>query len=98
MNRTATNGRGFINLPVGSLFVPPTIGYHVVISGFGLWLPGDERGTWSEAWDKHIGFYEPHMLHPGDPVRLRISDERMKHPRVVLNEEMIQAVAQSIHA
>jgi len=45
-----------------------TIGYHLVKSGFGLWLPGDERGHWSEAWDAQLGYIEPHTLHPGDVI------------------------------
>ena len=44
-----------------------TLGYHWVKSCFGLWLPGDDRGHWSEAWDDQIGFIEPHTLHDGDP-------------------------------
>jgi len=66
-----------------------TLGYHIVISGYGLWLPGDQRGSWSAAWDEQIGFVEPHTLHPGDPVRLRMSEERMKHPPVRLDSAMI---------
>jgi hypothetical protein len=27
--------------------MPNTIGYHIVKTGYGLWLPGDERGSWS---------------------------------------------------
>jgi REP element-mobilizing transposase RayT len=73
-----------------------TLGYHLVISAYGLWLPGDERGTWSEAWDEQLGFIEPHTLHPGDPVRLRMSRERMTHPRVLLNTEMLLAVEDTI--
>ncbi len=49
--------------------MPRTIGYHLVKSGYGLWLPGDTRGHWSSAWDEQIGFFEPHHLHAGDPVR-----------------------------
>jgi len=70
--------------------MPHTIGYHIVIAGYGLWLPGDERGSWSAAWDEQLGFIEPHTLHPGDPVRLRMSEERMKHPPVRLTEDMIR--------
>jgi REP element-mobilizing transposase RayT len=73
-----------------------TIGYHLVFSGFGLWLPGDERGHWSQAWDEMIGYYEPHMLHPGDPVRKRMAEERTQHPRFVLTEPMIEAVVGAI--
>ena len=55
-----------------------TIGFHIVISGYGLWLPGDERGHWSDAWDEELGFVEPHTLHAGDPVRKRMAEERQK--------------------
>jgi hypothetical protein len=57
-----------------------TYGYHIVISGYGVWLPGDERGHWSTAWDEELGFIEPHTLHPGDPVRKRMALERQKQP------------------
>jgi hypothetical protein len=73
-----------------------TIGYHIVKSGYGLWLPGDDRGYWSEAWDDQIGFYEPHMLHQADPIRLRMAEERMKYPPVKLSPEMVQIVVDQI--
>ena len=73
-----------------------TLGYHVVLSAYGLWLPGDERGTWSEAWDQQLGFIEPHTLHPGDPVRLRMSQERMTHRPVRLSDAMLLAVEDAI--
>ena len=76
--------------------MPNTIGYHVVKSGYGLWLPGDERGSWSEAWDETIGFIEPHTLHEGDPVRKRMAQERMIHPPVRLTDTMIGAVASAL--
>ncbi len=73
-----------------------TIGYHVVISGFGLWLPGDARGSWSTAWDEKIGLIEPHTLHPGDPVRLRMSNERLKDVPVRLSDDMVGVVIDSL--
>jgi hypothetical protein len=76
--------------------MPNTIGYHVVKSGYGLWLPGDDRGSWSEAWDEQIGYIEPHTLHPGDKVRQRMAEERMKHPPVRLTEAMVNAVVAAI--
>jgi len=76
--------------------MPNTLGYHLVKSTYGQWLPGDDRGHWSEAWDAQIGFVEPHMLHPGDPVRLRMAEERMKHAPVWMSVDMIQAVADSV--
>jgi REP element-mobilizing transposase RayT len=73
-----------------------TIGYHIVWSGYGLWLPGDERGHWSEAWDEQLGYIEPHTLHPGDPVRLRMAEERMAHPPLRLDEAMIAVVGEAL--
>jgi len=73
-----------------------TFGSHWVKSCFGLWLPGDERGHWSEAWDDQIGFIEPHMLHEGDPVRQRMAEERMKHSPVRMNQLMIDIVADTL--
>jgi REP element-mobilizing transposase RayT len=73
-----------------------TLGYHFVKSAYGQWLPGDERGSWSEVWDSRIGFIEPHMLHPGDPARLLIAEERKKHDPVLLSESMIQAVIETL--
>jgi REP element-mobilizing transposase RayT len=73
-----------------------TLGYHWVKTGYGLWLPGDERGHWSEAWDEQIGYIEPHMLHEGDPVRLRMAQERLTHPPVKLTPEMVNIVERVI--
>jgi REP element-mobilizing transposase RayT len=73
-----------------------TIGYHIVFSGYGLWLPGDDRGSWSTAWDEQIGLVEPHTLHPGDPVRLRMAQERMKHPVVRLDPTVIASVEKTL--
>jgi hypothetical protein len=73
-----------------------TLGYHWVKSGHALWLPGDERGHWSERWDDELGYIEPHMLHEGDPVRLRMAQERMIYPPVRLTDEMIAIVAHSL--
>ncbi len=76
--------------------MPKTLGYHIVISGYGLWLPGDERGHWSDVWDDQIGFIEPHTLHPGDPARKRMSQERQTHPKLLLDPTMIAIVAETI--
>ena len=73
-----------------------TVGYHVVKSGYGLWLPGDDRGHWSEAWDDQIAYVEPHTLHEGDPVRRRMAEERMRHAPVRLDAATIAAVAKAI--
>ena len=78
--------------------MPQTIGYHLVKSGYGLWLPGDTRGHWSSAWDEQIGYCEPHQLHDGDPVRRRMAQERMKHAPTRLTAGMIDAVADGVGA
>jgi hypothetical protein len=75
-----------------------TIGYHLVKSGYGLWLPGDCRGHWSSAWDEQIGYHEPHKFHEGDPVRERMARERMKHCPTRLTSHMIDAVANAVAA
>ena len=72
-----------------------TIGYHIVIAGYGLWLPGDERGSWSTKWDAIVGLVEPHTLHPGDAVRLR-SFQRLLHPANRLTPRMIEIVADTL--
>lgn len=69
-----------------------TMGYHIVVSGYGLWLPGDERGHWSKAWDSELGFVEPHKLHEGDPVRLRMAMERQSHSPCRLDDAMQRQV------
>jgi hypothetical protein len=68
-----------------------TLGYHYVKSCYGLWLPGDDRGSWSEAWDEQIGFVEPHTLHAGDPVRHRMAEERMRYAVVRLSDMFDQS-------
>lgn len=73
-----------------------TLGYHIVKSGYGLWLPGQERGHWSSAWDDQLGYIEPRQLHGGDPTRLRMARERMTHPPVRFTPEMMQAIAETI--
>ncbi len=72
------------------------LGYHLVKSTYGMWLPGDDRGSWSSRWDQEIGYTEPHMLHPGDPVRLRMAQERMLHRPVVLDHLMSAAIERAI--
>jgi hypothetical protein len=73
-----------------------TLGIHYARSAYGLWLPGDDRGHWSEAWDAQIGFIKPHTLHEGDPVRLRMAEERMKHPPVRWDEKMQQVITSTL--
>jgi REP element-mobilizing transposase RayT len=76
--------------------MPATLGYHIVLSAYGLWLPGDDRGSWSESWDEQIGFTEPHTLHLGDPVRRRMAEERMSHSAVRFSPPMLDVTAETI--
>ena len=76
--------------------MPATIGFHLVKSCYGLWLPGDTRGHWSSAWDEEIGYFEPHRLHAGDPVRRRMAEERLKHAPTFMSAAMIEAVAGAV--
>jgi REP element-mobilizing transposase RayT len=70
---------------------PDIIGYHIVRSAYGQWLPGDKRGSWSTAWDEDLGYIEPHTLHPGDSVRQRMAAERMLHEPVIFTPSMMRA-------
>jgi hypothetical protein len=76
--------------------MPRTIGYHLVKSAYGLWLPGEDRGSWSDAWDDQIGYHEPHMLHIGDPARHRMAAERMAHAPVRFTADMQSAITDAI--
>lgn len=92
-------GAGRVDNSQFSPYDPPMalpLGYHIVKSCYGLWLPGDDRGSWSDAWDEKIGYFEPHTLHIGDPVRNRMAQERMKHAPVQLTESMIETIARAI--
>jgi REP element-mobilizing transposase RayT len=73
-----------------------TVGYHLVKSCYGVWLPGDERGSWSEAWDPQIGFHQPHTLHPENPQRRAMAQRRMRHRQTRLDEQMIRTIAQTM--
>lgn len=98
--RGATGGRGFVGGPgVGIMaanMIRLTLGYHLVLSGYGLWLPGDERGHWSEKWDQQLGLIEPGVLHEGDPIRKRMAEERMTHAPVRLDRSMMDAVVETL--
>ncbi len=73
-----------------------TLGFHVNKSTYGTWLPGDPRGSWSEAWSPSRGYYEPHRFHEGDERRLDIAVGRMKHSAVVLDDEKMGVIIRAI--
>src|SRR5690242_20696666 len=76
--------------------MPTTIGFHLTKSTYGTWLPGDPRGSWSEAWSPSRGFFEPHRFHVGSEARLDLAIGRMKHEAVHLTEEMTVVIADEI--
>lgn len=76
--------------------MPKTLGVHLVKSAYGQWLPGDERGHWSAAWDDKLGHVQPHTLHAGDPVRHRMAAERMKHPPVLWSPAVVDRLAHTL--
>jgi REP element-mobilizing transposase RayT len=73
-----------------------TLGFHVIKSTYGTWLPGDSRGSWSEAWSPQRGFYEAHRFHEGDERRLDISVDRMRHAPLILDAEKIAIIVGAI--
>ena len=74
------------------------IGYHIVKTTYGTWLPGDERGSWSEGWDDRLGYFGAHRLHDGDARRERMARARMKCEPVVLTAGMVRAVTGAVGA
>ena len=72
------------------------LGYHWVKSGYGLWLPGDERGHWSSAWDEQIGYIEHHQLHEGDPIRKRMAEELLLYKPVRFSEEIRSVIKETL--
>ena len=78
------------------------LGYHVVFSAYGFWLPNDPRGSWSEF----VGSWELLRFGPATKVETRRSvaltshDHRrrlaaklaLKHPPVVLDGFQARAI------
>ena len=78
------------------------IGYHVIMSFYGFWLPNDPRGSWS-TWIRN---WELLRFGPATKVETtrsvarvacdhrlrRAAKEALKYPPVVLNGEQAQAV------
>jgi hypothetical protein len=77
--------------------VAETLGYHVVKTTFGTWLPGNARGYWFEAWSSDRGFHDAHRFHDeGDPTRGKQARRRMKCPVTTLTKGMAEIVAVTI--
>lgn len=66
--------------------MPETLGYHVVKTTFGTWLPGDVRGYW-----------EAHKFFDlGDAEKAERARRRMHQPPTILGQEMAVAIAAAI--
>ena len=72
------------------------IGYHIVKTAYGRWLPGDERGHWSAVWDDRIGQVTPGGLQDGNAEVEQFARSKMRHPPVTCSDGMIAAIEQSL--
>jgi REP element-mobilizing transposase RayT len=77
--------------------VPQTIGYHLVKTTYGTWLPGDERGHWSSIFDPVTWrFIEHRKLHPGQPARKEFSHESMKYAPFHITADVSKVVEETL--
>jgi REP element-mobilizing transposase RayT len=76
--------------------MPNTLGYHLIKTTFGTWLPGDPRGHWSALFNHHERYVNRHQLNPGDQNTLDRARRLMTQPPVTLTPRMISAVAQTL--
>jgi REP element-mobilizing transposase RayT len=84
------------------------VGYHVIFSTYGFWLPNDPRGSWSTfvgSWD--LFRYGPatkttesrSLAHDPHNRSLRLqAKSALKHQAVRFNDEQIRSVAAGIAA
>ena len=73
-----------------------TIGYHIVKTAYGRWLPGDERGHCSSVWDEQIGQVTPRGFQQGHPALEQYARSRMAHPPVTISKPIHKAIEQSL--
>lgn len=81
----------------------PIVGYHIIWSTYGFWLPNDERGSWSTGvWAKHLKRFGPatktnarHSVarRPFDPQRRDAMKASLKFPPVRLTGVQARAAA-----
>src|SRR3954466_10705002 len=79
------------------------VGYHVIFSAYGFWLPNDPRGSWTDfvgSWE--LFRYGPatkttetrsvaHADH--DRAARRAAKQALKHPAVRFTEDQVRSVA-----
>lgn len=68
------------------------IGYHLVKTTYGTWLPGDARGHWSSIQDDDGRYIEHRKLHGGDEERRAHAQQQMKAPPTYLSAEMMTVI------
>src|SRR6266436_2968157 len=83
-------------------------GYHVIFGAYGLWLPNDPRGSWSDF----VGSWELFRFGPATKttetwsvakrkhdVSLRLAaKEALKYPAVRFDDAQIHSIGQGFHA
>jgi REP element-mobilizing transposase RayT len=81
------------------------LGYHLIITAYGFWLPNDPRGSWSDfvgAWElvrfgKATKTDERHSVaaKPHDYSQRMAAKNALKYPPVHFNEKQISTIAKS---
>src|SRR5947209_14268728 len=81
------------------------LGYHVIFSAYGFWLPNDPRGSWSDfvgAWEvfrfgpatkldvRHSVAASPH-----DPALRLAAKQALKYPAVHFTGQQARAIGQA---
>ena len=82
------------------------LGYHLILTGYGFWLPNDPRGSWSDvvrvfelrpfgpARKVHTKQSIAHMSH--NRAKRAAAKRALKHPAIRFNGEQARAVARGI--
>lgn len=81
------------------------VGYHLIFSAYGFWLPNDPRGSWSEfvgAWDlfraggkatkEKVTERRSYARNPHDRVKRLATKEQLLRPPVVFTGVQARAV------
>jgi len=72
------------------------LGFHLVSTTYGTWLPGDPRGHWSPILTPDGKLvYHSGVPQPGDPMTEEWARKQMKHDMVVLTPGERKAMGDS---
>ncbi len=79
------------------------IGYHLILSAYGFWLPNDPRGSWSDfvgSWELYkfgpatkVNDQRNYANDPHDIALRRATKQALKYPPVRFNDAQRQAIA-----